>query len=118
MSRHATTAQARALRRRAPVTERILWEVLRDRRLEALKFRRQFPIGPYVVDFVCLRHLLVVEADGPFHNAESDAMRDAWIASRGFRVLRFTNAELLANDGRAIRRILAATGRCSQIGED
>src|SRR3712207_7980105 len=49
------------------------------------KFRRQVPIGPYVVDFVCLQHRLVVEADGPFHDAEHDRRRDDWLASIGFR---------------------------------
>jgi len=66
--------------RRAPVTmERKLWAILRDRRPEGLKFRRQVVIGAYVVDFVCMRHRLIVEADGPFHDVERDAVRDAWL---------------------------------------
>lgn len=63
-----------------------------------MKFRRQVPIGPYIVDFLCLRHRLIVEADGPFHTAERDAVRDAWLAERGFRVLRFKNSQIDAKD--------------------
>ena len=108
MARRATIPQARALRRSAPVTERLLWRILRDRRLEGLKFRRQVPLGPYVLDFVCLRHRLVVEADGPFHDPEHDARRDVWLAAKGFRVLRFSNSEIQVKDWRVIGRILEA----------
>ncbi|MFC3068531.1 DUF559 domain-containing protein [Phenylobacterium soli] len=86
--------RARALRQAAPATERRLWSLLRNRRLDGLKFRRQAPIGVYVVDFLCLRHRLVIEADGPFHDPERDTVRDAWLAAQGFRVLRFTNREV------------------------
>jgi very-short-patch-repair endonuclease len=89
--RPATVKQARALRRRATLTERSLWTLLRDRRLDGLKFRRQVPIGPYVVDFVCHAHRLIVEADGPFHDPARDARRDQWLATQGFHVLRFSN---------------------------
>jgi very-short-patch-repair endonuclease len=106
-TRKTTPKQARALRRTQPATERFLWKLLRDRRLDGLKFRRQFPIGPYVVDFVCLSRRLIVEADGPFHEAEADAVRDAWLTSQGFRVLRFSNAEAAAKDP-ALGRILEA----------
>ena len=97
--------------------ERQLWAVLRDRRLEGLKFRRQFPAGPYVLDFVCLRHRLVVEADGPFHDPDRDAQRDAWLASRGFRVLRFANGDIGARDHQVISEILGAVGRPPLVGE-
>jgi very-short-patch-repair endonuclease len=66
------------------VTERLLWRRLRGRGLADLKFRRQVAIGRYVVDFVCLRHRLIVEADGPFHDPVQDAARDAWLALQGF----------------------------------
>jgi very-short-patch-repair endonuclease len=108
VARRATTKQARALRRSAPSTEQFLWRLLRDRRLEGLKFRRQVPMGPYVLDFVCLRHRLVVEADGPFHDADRDAVRDAWLAARGFRVLRFANSEIGVRDHEVIAKVLAA----------
>ena len=111
MARKASTGRARALRRSAPSTERVLWKLLRDRRLEGLKFRRQVPLGSYVVDFLCLRHRLIVEADGPFHDVEQDAVRDAWLAAEGFRVLRFTNHEIDIGSHRVIARILEAVGQ-------
>jgi len=92
--RKATVAQARSLRRRAPTTEQLLWRLLRDRKLDGLKFRRQFPLGPYVLDFVCLRHRLIVEADGPLHDPDRDRERDLWLAGRGYRVLRFRNEDI------------------------
>ena len=110
MARRATIPQARALRRTAPATECILWNLLRDRRLEGLKFRRQVPLGPYVLDFVCLRHRLVVEADVPFHDPDRDASRDDWLAAKGFLVLRFPNNEIQVRDWQVIARILEVVG--------
>jgi very-short-patch-repair endonuclease len=93
---------ARALRRKASATERLLWDLLRDRRLDGLKFRRQVPVGPYVADFLCHRHRLIIEADGPFHeNAKGDAARDAWLQLQGYRVLRFSNSAI-QNDRYAV----------------
>ncbi|MFN9847060.1 MAG: endonuclease domain-containing protein [Alphaproteobacteria bacterium] len=109
-ARPTTVPQARALRRNAPETERLLWKLLRDRRLEGLKFRRQGPLGPYVLDFVCLRHRLVIEADGPFHEPAQDALRDAWLAAKGFRVLRFPNTDIQLRDWQVIARILEIVG--------
>jgi very-short-patch-repair endonuclease len=117
MARKATTNQARALRRMTPSMEKYLWKLLRDRRLEGLKFRRQFPIGPYVLDFVCLHHRLIVEADGPFHDPEHDAKRDAWLAAQGFRVLRFDNKLIGGSDYLVLNRIRAAVGKLGPIGE-
>ena len=73
-----------------------LWEEIRSRRLDRIKFRRQHNIEPYVVDFVCLDARLVVELDGSQH-AESarDVVRDADLKRRGFRVLRFWNDDVL-----------------------
>jgi very-short-patch-repair endonuclease len=117
MPREATTNQARALRRTSTVTERLLWRKLRGRRLEGLKFRRQVAIGPYVVDFLCLRHRLIVEADGPFHEAEEDAVRDAWLAAHGFQVLRFDNRTINAFDDQVADKILDAVGRPPPLTE-
>jgi very-short-patch-repair endonuclease len=108
---------ARAFRRNSSVTERLLWRLLRDRKLDGLKFGRQVPMGPYILDFVCHRHQLVVEADGPFHDPEHDAVRDAWLVARGFRVLRFTNSEIHAADHRVANKILLAVNRAGPIGE-
>jgi very-short-patch-repair endonuclease len=109
--RPATVNQARTLRRRATLTERTLWTLLRDRRLDGLKFRRQVPIGPYVLDFVCLSHRLVVEADGPFHDPAHDALRDQWLMTQGFHILRFANRDILGAGFSVIDRILETACR-------
>lgn len=108
MDRKAMVKRARALRRNPTATERFLWDRLRQRKLGGLKFRRQVPMGPYVLDFLCLRHRLVVEADGPFHDPERDAIRDAWLAAKGFRVLRFSNQEIAGSPDLVAGRILDA----------
>ena len=78
--------------------ERRLWAALRGRRLQGYKFRRQRPVGPFIVDFACIEHRLVVEADGGQHaDNQYDADRTAWLEKRGWRVLRFWNNEILAN---------------------
>ena len=89
---------ARVLRRNATDAERMMWPLLRDRRLDGIKFRRQVPIGPFVADFASIGCRLVVEMDGGQH-AESrrDIRRDAYLAANGWRVLRFWNNEALKN---------------------
>jgi very-short-patch-repair endonuclease len=74
-------------------------------------------MGPYVLDFVCFRYKLVIEADGPFHDPEHDALRDAWLAGNGFRVLRFANHEISSREERVLAKILTAVGRPPLIGE-
>lgn len=89
---------ARRLRRTMTDAERRLWRHLRNRELIGWKFRRQHPIGPYVVDFACLEAKLVVEADGGQHNDSiADQRRNAHLRSEGFRVLRFWNHDVLGN---------------------
>lgn len=100
---------ARRMRSAPSTEERTLWALLRGRRLEGLKFRRQVPIGPYVADFLCLRHRLIVEADGPFHDPESDQRRDAWLAGQGFHVLRFGNQLIHHHSEQVLAAILQAT---------
>ena len=107
-------ALARRLRKQPVVVERVLWDASRDHRLHGLKFRRQVPIGRYVVDFVCLRHRLIIEADGPFHDPVYDAERDGWLTGQGFRVLRFTNSEIAGRSGIVLAKILAAISGNSQ----
>jgi very-short-patch-repair endonuclease len=89
-------SRARAMRRQPTDAERTLWRLLRDRRLSQTKWRRQVPLGPYIVDFVCFEHSVVVECDGSQH-AENpgDAARDAWLTTQGFTVLRFWNHAVL-----------------------
>ena len=87
---HRHTTMAKGLRRRMTDAERCLWRQLRARQLADSKFKRQQPIGPYIVDFVCLEVRLVVEVDGGQHiDSETDAVRDAWLHKHGYRVLRF-----------------------------
>ena len=90
---------ARALRKRSTEAEKLLWRHLRSRQLAGLKFRRQEPIGPYIVDFYCLAHRLIVEVDGGQHavDQERDRERTAWLEARGHRVIRVWNAEVIDN---------------------
>jgi very-short-patch-repair endonuclease len=111
-------AFARRLRRAPPATERLLWTLLRDRRLDGLKVRRQVPLGRYVADFVCLRHRLIIEADGPHHeDSPTDETRDAWLRGQGFRVLRFTNQAIQDFPDTVLTQILKATLPSPLAGE-
>jgi len=90
--------RARELRRHMTDAERTLWRCLRMRQLEGFRFRRQLPVGPYIVDFACLRTRLVVEVDGGQHaDADGDERHDAFLRGRGFRVVRFWNNEVLSD---------------------
>ncbi len=89
--------RARSLRRTDADAEMRLWQALRSRQLRGWKFRRQHPVGPFVADFVCLPGRLVVEVDGA-HHAEQRARDDArtrFIESKGFRVMRFDDGQVL-----------------------
>jgi very-short-patch-repair endonuclease len=100
---------ARALRRGSTDTERRLWAVLRDRRLAGYRFRRQHPIGDFIVDFVCTKHHLVVEADGGQHaDSEADERRTKILKEEGWRVIRFWNNDVLANTEGVVETILRA----------
>lgn len=89
---------ARALRRRSTDAERIMWRLLRDRQLDGVKFRRQVPIGPFIADFACIEHQLVIEVDGGQHaESASDAKRDRFFADRGWRIVRFWNIDVMKN---------------------
>ena len=101
--------RAKEMRREPVLYERRLWKLLRDRRLDGLKFRRQVVVGRYIADFVCLRHRLVVEADGPTHEASPhDAERDAFLREQNFRVLRFPNTDIENRRHEVVSAILAA----------
>ncbi len=102
--------RARAMRRESTEAEVRLWVYLRDGRLDGLKFRRQVPIGRYIVDFVCFGRRLIVEVDGGQHadNAH-DRARDADLRARGFRVLRFWNTEALSNTEGVLEAIRLTT---------
>jgi very-short-patch-repair endonuclease len=81
--------------------ETLLWRYNKGGRLNGLAFRRQAPIGKYIVDFVCHARRLIVEIDGESHDfaarIERDHVRDHWLSSRGYRVKRFANADVLKN---------------------
>jgi very-short-patch-repair endonuclease len=90
---------AKTLRKSLTDSERKLWKYLRAKQLEGLKFRRQEPIGHYVVDFVCYEKRLIIEVDGEQHVQEKykDDERDGWLREQGFKVLRFWDSEVLTN---------------------
>ena len=88
---------AARLRRDMTDAERILWLQLRGRRLGGFKFKRQWTIGPYVVDFCCWEARLIVEVDGGQHSPGRDAARTQWLEAQGYRVRRFWNNEVVEN---------------------
>jgi very-short-patch-repair endonuclease len=78
--------------------EKRLWYLLRAHRFAGIGFRRQTPLGPYVVDFVSHEHRLVIELDGGQHvGRAADAVRDRWLEANGYRVLRIWNSDVLKN---------------------
>src|SRR3984957_15771347 len=101
-------SRARAMCAAPTDAELRLWRLLRDRRLSGFKFRRQVPVGPYIVDFLCVGAKLIVEADGSQH-AESprDTARDAYLVRQGWKVLRFWNNEVLRNREGVLETIFA-----------
>jgi very-short-patch-repair endonuclease len=92
-------ARARELRRDGSRAEKIFWELLRDRRMAGVKFRRQYSIGPYFADFASVERKVVIEIDGEHHahQVAADARRTAFMESRGWCVLRFWANEVVAN---------------------
>ena len=104
-------SRARSLRRDMTDAETKIWQRLRAHRFMGLSFRRQLPVGPYVVDFVCLEARLIIEIDGGQHasnQAAYDTKRDAWLRSEGFRILRFWNNDVLKNLRGVLERIAEA----------
>ena len=99
--------RARELREQMTDAEVRLWFRLRANRIGGHHFRRQVPVGPYVVDFLCVKAQLVVEVDGSQHQTalNHDEARTAWLRARGFRVLRFWNNEVLAQTESVLERI-------------
>jgi len=99
---------ARKLRRSSTDTESRLWLHLKNRNLGGFKFRRQHPIPPYVVDFVCIEQKLIVELDGGQHAEQTahDAERTAWLESKGFRVIRFWDNDALKQTEVVLEEIL------------
>ncbi len=101
-------ARARGLRRTTTLWETMLWAQLRGRRFLGLKFRRQVPIGPYIVDFLCYEKRLVVEVDGGQHSRNeavgADNVRTDYLKNHGYAVVRFWNNDIDENlDGVLVR---------------
>ncbi|HBC0465995.1 TPA: endonuclease domain-containing protein [Legionella pneumophila] len=100
--------QARSLRKRSTDAENYLWYYLRAHRLKGYKFKRQVPIGNYIVDFVCIQRKLIVELDGGQHllNKEYDKDRTTYFSSLGYKVLRFWNDDVLLRTGDVLESIV------------
>jgi very-short-patch-repair endonuclease len=105
-------ARGRQLRRKLSFPERLLWGRLRNGRCGGVKFRRQQPVGPYVVDFFCADARLVIELDGMSHEgqAEGDEIRHRYLEAQVFRVLRFSNKTLLKDMKGVVKAIAYAAG--------
>ncbi|WJH39363.1 DUF559 domain-containing protein [Aliirhizobium terrae] len=88
--------RARDMRLDSTKAENLLWQEIRDRRIEGFKFRRQVPLNNYILDFVCFDAKLIIEVDGGQHaESRSDTIRDALFQAQGFRVLRFWNDDVV-----------------------
>jgi very-short-patch-repair endonuclease len=102
------------MRKEPTEAERVLWQALRRKGVEGMRFRRQRVIGPYIVDFCCLEHRIIVEVDGAHHLAAEvnayDEERSRYLETYGFRVLRFGNEAVLRDIDAVIAQI-AATGK-------
>jgi adenine-specific DNA-methyltransferase len=107
-----TVITARQLRGQLTDAEQILWSALRDSRLHGIKFRRQHPFGPYVLDFFCVKAQLDVELDGSVHmqpeQREYDDERTSYLNTHGLRVLRLRNEDITGKLDAVIKRILEA----------
>lgn len=110
---HGATSQTikNEKRLRKPLThaENILWQILRNRKVFGLKFRRQHPLGPFIADFYCHELSLVLEVDGAIHELESvkkyDRAREPFIKDLGLRIVRFTNDDVISDSETVIRVI-------------
>ena len=110
MEKYILLQHAKSLRKSSTDTEKHLWYHLRANRLLGHKFKRQVPIGKYIVDFVCREKRLIIELDGSQHgdNQAYDTQRTVWLEARGFKVLRFWNNEVLQQTPTVLEVILSA----------
>ena len=115
----STQHRSRAKQLRAAMTraETLLWRYLKAGHLDGLPFRRQAPMGAFIVDFVCHSARIIVELDGESHDfaqrLQRDQVRDRWLAGRGYAVLRFTNDQVLKN----LEGVLLTIGDAARIGD-
>ncbi|HXG80958.1 MAG TPA: endonuclease domain-containing protein [Sphingomicrobium sp.] len=102
-------SRAKGMRREPTPAEHRLWQILRAKRLAGHKFKRQLVLDDYIADFACLQQRLIIEADGGQHcESDRDSVRDAYLQSQGFRILRFWNNEILENEEGVFLAILSA----------
>jgi very-short-patch-repair endonuclease len=121
----STTAiqeRARELRQSSTLAEKALWKRLRNRQLSGFKFRRQHPIERFIVDFYCAEARLVIEIDGGIHKTqvEADTVRSDVLAERGYRVIRFTNEQVIKGIDQVlsiIQSVCLASSPLPQAGE-
>ena len=112
--------RARELRSSMTPSENVLWQALKGRQLDGLRFRAQHPVGRFILDFYCPEHKLVIEVDGDIHetNPERDKERSAYLAAFGYKVVRLHNAEVLADLPAALNVIRNAVAACQEIQTD
>lgn len=105
--------RARELRQEMTPAEKLLWSRLRKKQLDGLKFRRQHPLGPFIADFYCAAHRLIIEVDGDIHDLqpERDAARTKQFEEYGYRVIRFQNEHVLKNVEGVLESIRPACSR-------
>ncbi|SIQ31784.1 Very-short-patch-repair endonuclease [Rhizobium sp. RU20A] len=117
--RPGKTMQARRLRRAGTLDEHDLCNALRNRHLNGYKFARQVPLGPYIVDFLCREHRLVIELDGYQHaDSKADLQRTEWLNANGYSVLRFWNHEFGRDRASVLDTILATLTGALTDGAD
>ena len=112
--RVGATERARQLRSGDNLSEALLWDELKDRKLGGFKFVRQYPIAPFFADFLCRERKLVVEVDGSQHaGSEKDRQREEYMRNKGYTTIRFWNVDVVTNIDSVCETILAAlTGGC------
>jgi len=111
MNRHYTKCAyiyAKALRKEQTNTEKVLWFNIRNSKLNGIKFKRQVPIGKYIVDFLCMHKKLIIELDGSQHldNQEYDNIRTEYLKSNGYTVIRFFDNDVLKDTKNVLNEIL------------
>ena len=108
---------AKTMRKQPTDAERVLWKIVRGKRLESFKFKRQQPLGSYIADIVCLGKRLIIEADGNHHaDNHRDTLRDDWLRAEGFSVLRFWNHDILRDAPMVEETILRELRASESIG--
>ena len=100
--------RARIFRKNMTDAEQAIWQSVRNRQLGGFKFRRQKPIGPFIVDFVCVEKKIVIEIDGGQHalNTVHDIKRSDFLRNKGYRILRFWNSDVLKEKNAVLEEIL------------